>query len=529
MSDTRSEARLRSGLPRPCHERVLGPAWRLALGDLTLAGLAVALALWPTAFELVDSWQRNGAYHYAWLVTPMFVYLVGWHYRAQILAETPHPDAAGVILAVVAALGWSVAAAANIAIGRQLALLAVFQGLALAALGRRLYRQLLPVMALLFLMLPSGDLLLGPLRRLTVKVIEWFALASGMPFRSEGFLLHVGKHAYVVLEACAGLAYVTLTLFLGYCFAVLVFRSMYRIVALAFCAAALGVLSNVLRVDTIVWIDQLRASPMDLAAHGWIQWLILSVVLALLFYGMWRVQPEPVALAQAMGNAGKAARPARPSSGLTRRAPLVAGVAVLAIVGGARAVLDDDDRAVPVVPEWEAPAVPAGWELDLPTAVWGEAGDLRYLDLRYRRAGRRLDVTLVEARRAGAKLMPERVLPDSRSGWYDVARESLLACPGNERAANATEARAGCVHLNHSIWKNDDTQGARHVYYGYTVGRFQTDSRLLVRLAAAASRLGGDHATTRLTAFSVAGDALEPDELYATYGALAVTSYGAGD
>ena len=191
MSDTRSGARLRGWLPRPCVDAVLGTAWRQALGDLLLACLVVALALWPTAFELASVWQENGAYHYAWLVAPTFVYLVGWHSRDQILAQTPQPDAAGVIVAVVAALGWSVAAAANIDIGRQLALLVVIQGLALAALGRRLYRRLLPVMALLFLMLPSGNLLLAPLRWLTVKAVEWFALASGMPFPSGGFLVWV--------------------------------------------------------------------------------------------------------------------------------------------------------------------------------------------------------------------------------------------------------------------------------------------------------------------------------------------------
>ncbi len=526
MSDTRSGARLRGWLPRPCVDAVLGHAWRQALGDLLLACLVVALALWPTAFELASVWQENGAYHYAWLVAPTFVYLVGWHYRDQILAQTPQPDAAGVIVAVVAALGWSVAAAANIDIGRQLALLVVIQGLALAALGRRLYRRLLPVMALLFLMLPSGDLLLGPLRWLTVKAVEWFALASGMPFRRDGFLVRVGEHAYIVLEACAGLAHVTLTLFLGYCFALLVYRSMGRIVALALGAAALGVVSNVVRVDTIVWIDQVRGFQMDLAAHGRVQWIALLGVLALLFYGMTRLRAQAEFGVDPADPAPPRTAPAtrvRPPGALTRHAPVAAGLAVLVIVGLTRVVLDEETDAFAAAPERVTPAVLAGWERELPATGWADAGDLRSLAQRYRASGRELDVALVEARVAGAKLTPQPVFPDRRSGWLDVAREPLQVCPGAGHGPPG-----GCVQLVHALWRNDDARIVRHVYYGYSIGSFQTNSTLLARLATAAARLGGQGAEAHLMALSVDGDTLEPATLYAIYSAVDAAMRDAG-
>ena len=496
----------------------LSPAWRATLRDLAFAYLMVSSVLWPTAVELAASWQKSGAYHYAWLVAPMFVYLVGWPYRAWILAQTPQPDVAGVIVAIVAALGWGVAAAANIDIGRQLALLTVLQGCALAALGRQLFRRLLPVMALLFLMLPSGDLLLGPLRWLTVKGIEWFALASGMPVRSDGFLVHVGEHAYIVLEACAGLAQVTLMLFLGYCFAVLVYRSMGRIVALALGAAALGVLSNVLRVDAIVWIDQLRGFQMDLAAHTRLQWLALLVVLALLFFGMSRLRARAEVSAGPVDPATRGGIPencVRPSCVLTRHAPLVAGAAVLVIVGLTRVVLDDEGGAVRAAQEPGAPAVLAGWDLALPTAGWVAGGDLRSLALRYRGSGRDLDVSLVETLVAGAKLIPDGLFADRRSAWLDVARAPLTACSDAERALPAE-----CVQLVHLLRKSDDAQVVRHIYYGYSIGRFQTSSTLLIRLATAATRLAGHRNATRLIAFSVDGEALDPGALYTLYSAF---------
>ena len=251
--------------------------------DIALACLVAVWPLGPTALDLVSNWQQSEAYHYAWLVVPMFVYLVGWHHRSLILAERPQAGWTGVVVAAAAAIGWSIAAVANIDIGRQLALIVIVHGIVLAALGRALYWRLLPIMGLLFLMLPSADLLLQPLRLLTLKSIEGFALVSGLPYRSEGFSIRVGEHGYLVIDACAGLSHVTLTFFLGYCFGLLVFRSFAKTFGLALFAALLGVLSNVLRVNAIVWIDQLRGFQMDLAAHGKVQWLVLSFVLALLF------------------------------------------------------------------------------------------------------------------------------------------------------------------------------------------------------------------------------------------------------
>ena len=490
----------------PCAAGALNPEWRVALCDLAVACLMAALVLWPTAIELAASWQSSEAYRYAWLVVPMFVYLVAWHHRDRILAERPQPDAVGAVVAVVAAIAWSIAAAANIDIGRQLALIMVFQGIGLAALGRPLYRRWLPLMALPLLMLPSADLLLGPLRLLTLKAIEWFALASGMPYRSDGFLLHIGEHAYLVLEACAGLSHVTLTLFLGYCFALLVFRSMVKIVALALFAAALGVLANMLRVFAIVWLDGVRGYTMDLAAHGRIQWLALLVVLALLFYAMLRIRAEP---AEPASCRALSVPHAQPPSGLMRRAPVVAGLAVLAIVGLTRVLLDDSSHSRPALSDGKPPAVLAGWQLDSPAAGWAAEGELRTLTLRYRADGRAIGLTLVETRVPGAKLLPALVLPRAEAGWRDVSRETTTACDG-----------AHCVRLVHSLWKNDEEHLVRHVYYGYSIGRLQTHSGLLLRLATALSRLTGKRDPARLLAFSVDGEALNADQFSAIPGAF---------
>ena len=477
-------------------------AWRASLRDVAIACLLAALVLAPTAFELAASWQTNEAYQYAWLVGPMFVYVLGWHQRAQLREVLPQPDLAGVVVAIVAAIGWSVATAANIDIGRQLALVMMLQAIALAALGRALYGRLLPLMAFLFLLLPSADLLLDPLRQVTTRSIDAFAWASGLPRSVDGYSIHIGENTYYVLEACSGLGPVTLTLFLGYCYGLLVFDSFLKTLGLALFGASLGVLANVIRVCAIVWLDWTRGYAMDLAAHVRIQWLAVLIVMALLFYALQRIHGDgtlrrlPAALA---------ARP--PASVLRRHAPIVAGAVILAITGVASAMLRSDSGPSAAASTALPRIVVPGWELITPHAGWAARGDLSVLALDYRDKGRRLGVTLVETRVDGAKLpLPGSLMENAQAAWRDIIRQPVDAC--ND---------AYCVRLVHEIWLEGSGEARRHVYYAYSLGAFHTVGTLFLRLAVALSRLSGHAEPARLLAVSFDGVAPGLPELATIY------------
>lgn len=490
--------------------RAVAAAWRSGLRDIAIACLLAALVLAPTAFELAASWQSSEAYQYAWLVVPMFVYVVGWHHRAALLDALPRPDAAGVVVALVASIGWSLAMAANINIGRQLALIMVLQAIALAALGRALYGRLLPSMAFLFLMLPSGDLLVDPLRQVTTLSIGWFAQALGLPYGVDGYSVRIGDNTYYVLEACSGLAQVTLTFFLGYCYGLLVYRSFLRILALALFSAVLGVLANVIRVCAIVWLDWTRGDMMDLAGHVRIQWLALLVVMAMLFYTLQRLRGDGGAWRLPEAPGGRS-----PAPGLERYATITAGVVVLLVIGLACAVLGSATVSAAAPPSaLPRVAVPVpGWELVTPHAEWSVQGDSRVLALDYRdsiRPGRRLGVTLVETRLAGARMpLPERVTATVQAGWRDIVREPVDACSDGR-----------CVRLVQEVWQDETGRARRYIYYAYSLGGFQTDAKLALRLAVAFSRLSGRNEPARMLAISAEGDAPALHELATIHRAI---------
>ena len=302
--------------------------WKHALLGTAIGCLLATLILWPTLISLTQVWRSNQAYQFAWLVVPLIVYLLGWHHRAATLLAHPKPDLSGVAVAVVAALSWIASDLINIDAGRQFAFVLAIQGICMAALGWRSYWKLSPVLWLMFLMVPSGDLLQPLLRNLTVKVIELFAIALHLPHQVNGFQIRIGDNDYIVLKECAGLSYFLLATFLGYVFGLMLYRPIYKILGLALFGALIGVLSNALRVTGIVLIDWVQGSQMQLTAHRNVQWVALIVCLGLLFFVLSKLNEDELPQVKGIAQPNSESR-------LLYWASILAGLVVLVISGAA--------------------------------------------------------------------------------------------------------------------------------------------------------------------------------------------------
>jgi len=460
---------------------VLGGSWRRALVSMA-AGLFLALvALWPTVTGLMGVWSNSEPYQYAWLVLPMFGYLAGWHYRDRILSQVPIPDLLGVGVIFAAALLWCVAYAVDIQVGQHLALVLVVQGVVLSAVGRDVFRRFLPLMAMLFFLVPCGDLLQPVLRNLTVKWIEWLALLMQAPVRIDGFMAYVGDHRYVVVDACSGLTFVTLGAFLGYSFGLLVFRSFGRILALVAMGGIIGVLTNALRVWMIVGIDWLRGSQMDMGAHMDLQWLALLAALVLLFYCTARLVDgtgdEPPWTGAPMPAVGR---------GVARLAPVLAGLLVMVIL-------------LPVQgPFARAGLIPGGDPLQKVADAYGQSrwlatsgGDRALLIA----PGDGLEIVLSEP--LGEKGRPdlERLRPQGVERWRHAGTGRTTVCRDQ-----------ACFELAQDTWRRKGSDEARHTLYAYYVGDELTASKLQYRLARGWQRFTGSDRPVGVVGFRVRGE-----------------------
>lgn len=475
--------------------QAMAQEWRRALRGAAAGCFLAALILWPTLVSLVQVWGSNQAYQFAWLVVPVMAYLLGWHHRTATLSVHPEPDLSGVAVAIVAALCWIASDLMNIDAGRQLAFVLVMQGICMAALGWRSYWKLSPVLCLMFLMVPWGDLFLPLLRNLTVRVIEFFALALHWPHQVNGFQITIGENDYVVLKECAGLSYFLLATFLGYVFGLMLYRSIYKILALALFGALIGVLSNALRVTGIVLVDWLQGTQMPLTAHGNIQWLALIACLGLLFFVLDRLEGDELPVEND-------ADPA--DSPMPRRqwAPVLAGFAVLLVSAGATGLPAHGSSLQDVLLPDVLPLSISGWELTAPEAKWSINAEehTRSLSLNYRRDGEMLHVRVVETMAAEAKLLDTDVAPGKPSLWHENSIDRQQAC-----------AETVCMKLLHTVWENGRTEERQHVYSSYALGSAYTTSTFDLRAARGWARLTGKNGRARL--FGLTVDSAAPPEV----------------
>ena len=451
-----------------------------------LAACALVLAtLWPTVADMARIWRDTEAWQYAWLVLPMLVYLLAWHRGAAWAPVQPQPGLAGAIGAGVAALLFAAASLVNIDAGRQLALVLMLQGVALATLGWSAYVRLFPALALLFFAVPYGDVLVPVLRRLTLESIVLVTTLAGVPHSIDGYVVLVGARRYIVVDECAGLSYVTLAAFLGYCFALLMHRSFVRAAGMALAGACLGIVSNVIRVNAIVLVDWIRGSQMDLTAHGTAQWVMLLVVLGalMLMLARSRVLDERPA-------AGRVIR--RHAVWLLWSPALAAAMAPLAI--GVRAALAMHVRLpVSALAAGAFPADLSGWTRVAPAQRTELPASTRaqMMHATYRQDARTLDLILVEALDQDAKLPEAPLAPGAHAVWRETQVNSETVCAG-----------ADCVAVRHATWQRESSPDVRHVYVVYGVGGFTSDSRLTARMAQGWRRLHGDDSTPRVVAIS---------------------------
>lgn len=482
----------------------LPPRWKSALLGGAAGALLAALVLWPTALDLAVHWLNNEAYHYAWLVVPMALYSV-WARREAVLALDPRPGFAGVAVAAAAALLWSIAALANIDLGRHIALVLMLQGIAMAMLGWQCYWRLFPILALLFLAIPCGDLLQPLLRALTVRSIELVAVLFQLPYTIDGFVVHIGSQRYIVVDECAGLSYVTLAVFLSYSFGLLLYRSFFKIAALALFGGFIGILANALRVNSIVLIDWFRGSQMELTAHGGIQWIALLAALTSLLWVLSRLRPDT----HEAPHAPEA--PHEPAHSVRRFAPAGAGLAVLAILGTVLAALDAGGPGARAVANAVPPERIDEWKLEPLESRWttDRRNESAMLALAYGRNGRKMEVLIIQPLSPGAKIPESLLAPADANLWREAQVQRQSACVDSR-----------CLPLVHTTWQRGLAQEQRHVFHGYVVDGFITDSKLALRLAQGWNRLTGEVSTPRLIALSFRDDPPPADEVAAAFLAL---------
>ena len=323
--------------------------------------LATLLLFWPTAWSMVQIWERSETFTHGYLILPISLWLV-WRQRAALALVTPRVEWRGLVLLALLGFGWLLARVADVQVVQQLTFVAMLPTLVLTCLGWPLVRVILfPLLFLLFAV-PMGEGLIPHLMDFTALFTVSALRLTGLPVYWEGLYFSIPSGNWSVVEACSGVRYLIASVTIGSLFAYLTYRSHWRRAIFIAMAIVVPIIANGLRAYMIVMIGHLSGMKLAMGVDHLIYgWVFFGIVMLLLFWiGSYWSEPEATAVEAAGVQGG--GRPAAPTDRFTVVA--VASLAILLVWPAWGRHLDQQgSHWVPGQYEAVAPVIGDGWEL----------------------------------------------------------------------------------------------------------------------------------------------------------------------
>jgi exosortase A len=261
-----------------------GTGWAPALLVLGF-GLALLGAVFATeGAAALQIWETSTAYNHCWLIAPVAAWLA-WERRHRLRGMRPAPAPVLALLALPLGLGWLLAERLGIMEGRQLMALGLAEVLVLAVLGRGFVRAMAAPLAYLVFLVPFGAFAVPLLQRITAWLIEFGLGLTSIPHYVDGLIIETPAGLFYVAEACAGLRFSIAALAFGALYAIVIFRSPSRRLAVLALAVAVPIVANGLRALGIVvlghYLGSAEAAAADHLIYGWAFFSLVIILLIL--------------------------------------------------------------------------------------------------------------------------------------------------------------------------------------------------------------------------------------------------------
>ena len=247
--------------------------------------VALPLAIFASTFaEMVATWWRSQVFTHCFLVFPAFAYLV-WRER-DTLADRPVRPAPAALIGV-AACGFLVVLG-NLAAALTpsfFALIGAAIFTVVAVLGWQFAAAIWVPLLFLFFAVPFGEVFVPQLIDWTADFTVAALVASGIPVYREGPNFIIPSGSWSVVDACSGIRYLLASMFAGWLYAWLTYRSTGRRLAFMLASVIVPIVANWVRAYLIVLLahlsDNTIATGVDHFVYGW---LFFGIVIGLLFW-----------------------------------------------------------------------------------------------------------------------------------------------------------------------------------------------------------------------------------------------------
>jgi exosortase A len=264
-------------------------------GMLALAALVGVLAVfWPTTAALLELWMdTDRPYSHGMLVGPIAAWLATRECRDAWRAPAARSWLA-LLLFIGASLCWVAAFSVDVLIGQQL-LLSVLLVLAVATTaGWPMARKLAFPAGFLYFAVPVWSAATGTLQGITVAVVGAVLDLVAIPLYVEGNFITIPEGVFEVAGGCAGLHFFIVALTIASLQAYLYVAAPWRRLALIGAAALVALVTNWVRVGSLVAIGHYSDMQHYLITHDhyYYGWVLFAIALVPLFVVARRLAEE---------------------------------------------------------------------------------------------------------------------------------------------------------------------------------------------------------------------------------------------
>ncbi len=262
--------------------------WRAPLIRLIAVWLGLIALFLGDWRDMAWQWWNSSTYNHILLIPP----ILGWlalQRGAETAAIMPRAWWPGLVVMAGAVFLWVLGDFSGLNLARQLAVVVMLQGSALALLGPRVAAAQLFPLGYMLTLVPFGDELIPFLQTITAKLTMQLLALSQLPATIDGVFITTRFGYFEVAEACSGVKFLIAMLAYGALVSNVCFASWWRRAGFMALSLVVPVLANGVRAWGTIYIASWRgiefAASFDHIFYGWV---FFAVVMALVMAAGWR-------------------------------------------------------------------------------------------------------------------------------------------------------------------------------------------------------------------------------------------------
>jgi len=253
---------------------------RVAL--VMLLALAAVVLLWPSAQSLLQEWRNtdNLTYTHGPLIAVTGLWLL-WRRRGMLAALPLRSDWRAAVATVLLSVAWLVFYRSGLQLVHQFLLPLTAWCAVYAALGGRIARACAFAFAYLYLAIPLWSVGNGILQDITVHAVRMLLGLTSISAHVVDNLVYIPSGSFEIAGGCSGLHFFIVAIAIAALHGELQDAAVKARIALLMLAALLAMLSNWLRVFTIIVAGYLTDMQHFLIQvdHYYFGWVLFAVVI----------------------------------------------------------------------------------------------------------------------------------------------------------------------------------------------------------------------------------------------------------